>query len=47
MPQMGRLNSMVGGGAWCPARVISNQTKEWLEVNLVMGQMVARVITQG
>merc|ERR1712212_897340 len=47
MPQMGRLNSMVGGGAWCPAKVISNHSKEWLEVDMVREQMVTGVIIQG
>ena len=47
MPQMSRLNSMVGGGAWCPAKVISNHSMEWLEVDLRRRQMVTGVITQG
>ena len=38
---------MVGGGAWCPARVISNQSREWMEVDLGREQMVTGVITQG
>ena len=38
---------MVGGGAWCPARVISNQSREWIEVDLGREQMVTGVITQG
>ena len=47
MPQMGRLNSMVGGGAWCPARVISNKSREWMEVDLGRDHLVTGVITQG
>ena len=47
MPQMGRLNSMVGGGAWCPAKVISNHSMEWLEVDLGRRQLVSGVIIQG
>ena len=47
MAQMGRLNSILGGGAWCPASVISNHSMEWLEVDLGREQMVTGVITQG
>ena len=47
LPQMGRLNSIVGGGAWCPSNVISNDSIEWLEVDLGREQMVTGVITQG
>jgi len=46
-PQMGRLNSVTGGGAWCPAKVVNNKSREWLEVDLGSKQTVTGVITQG
>ena len=44
---MVRLNSVAGGGAWCPSKTISNQSKEWLEVDLGRQYTVTGVITQG
>ena len=45
----GRLGTERGGGAWCPANLISrdNSGQEWLEVDLGRDTMVTGVITQG
>ena len=39
-PTMGRLRSSAGGGAWCPASMVSNYSTEWLEVNLEKKKMM-------
>ena len=45
----GRLGTERGGGAWCPANLISrdNSGEEWLQVDLGTDTMVTGVITQG
>ena len=44
----GRLGTERGGGAWCPAQLISEQSsEEWLEVDLGQETVVTGVITQG
>ena len=45
----GRLGTERGGGAWCPANLISrdNSREEWLQVDLGTDTMVTGVITQG
>ena len=45
----GRLGTERGGGAWCPASLVSEETgvEEWLEIDLGREQVVVGVITQG
>lgn len=44
----GRLGTERGGGAWCPAQLISEHSgEEWLEVDLGQETVVTGVITQG
>ena len=44
----GRLGTERGGGAWCPAHLISETSeREWLEVELAGDSLVTGVITQG
>ena len=44
----GRLGTERGGGAWCPAHLISRASEqEWLEVELARESLVTGVITQG
>ena len=44
----GRLGTERGGGAWCPAHLISRASDhQWLEVELATEMMVTGVITQG
>ena len=44
---MGRLRSVDGGGAWCPATMVSNFSKEWLEVDLEKKMMITGISLQG
>ena len=46
---MGRLNSELRGGAWCPRSFISQETglQEFLEVDLLQEHTITGVITQG
>ena len=46
---MGRLNAEAGGGAWCPAQVVTNTSRpEWLMVDLGEAEVrVTGVIVQG
>ena len=46
-PAMGRLRSVEGGGAWCPATMVSNYSKEWLEVDLEKKMMITGISLQG
>ena len=46
-PDMGRLHSVEGGGAWCPATMVSNNTKEWLEVDLEKKMIITAISLQG
>ena len=44
----GRLGTERGGGAWCPAHLISRASDQaWLEVELARDSLVTGVITQG
>ena len=45
----GRLGTERGGGAWCPASLVSEETgmEEWLQIDLGREQVVVGVITQG
>ena len=45
----GRLGTERGGGAWCPANLVGEETgiMEWLQVDLGRKQVVVGVITQG
>ena len=45
----GRLGTERGGGAWCPASLVTEETgvKEWLQIDLGREQVVVGVITQG
>ena len=43
----GRLGTERGGGAWCPAELVSPGVDEWLEVSLGSEQNVAGVVIQG
>ena len=45
--RLARLNSSEGGGAWCPSSVLTNTSREWLEVDLGREMMVTGIITQG
>eukprot|EP00092_Neocalanus_flemingeri_P009618 GFUD01010354.1.p1 GENE.GFUD01010354.1~~GFUD01010354.1.p1 ORF type:complete len:424 (+),score=128.92 GFUD01010354.1:116-1387(+) len=44
-----RLNSEVGGGAWCPRSVIRSQDdlKEYLEINLLVDHVITSMVIQG
>ena len=44
-----RLGTERGGGAWCPASLVSEMTgvQEWLQIDLVREQVVVGVIIQG
>ena len=44
---MGRLHSTEGGGAWCPATMVTNYTKEWLEVDLEKKMIITAISLQG
>jgi len=46
-PAMGRLHSAEGGGAWCPANMVTNNTKEWLEVDLEKKMIITAISLQG
>ena len=46
-PSMGRLRSTEGGGAWCPATMVSNYSKEWLEVDMEKKMMITGISLQG
>ena len=45
----GRLGTERGGGAWCPASLVTEETgmEEWLQIDLGREQVVVGVITQG
>ena len=45
----GRLGTERGGGAWCPASLVTEETgiMEWLQIDLGREQVVVGVITQG
>ena len=45
----GRLGTERGGGAWCPAGLVSEETglDEWLEIDLGRELVVTGIITQG
>jgi len=36
-----------GGGAWCPATMVTNYTKEWLEVDLEKKMIITAISLQG
>jgi len=48
-PAKGRLNSEVGGGAWCPRSVIGNRDglKEYLEIDLLVDHLITSMVIQG
>jgi len=46
-PAMGRLHNAEGGGAWCPANMVTNTTKEWLEVDLEKKMIITEISLQG
>jgi len=46
-PAMGRLHNAEGGGAWCPAIMVTNNTKEWLEVELGKKMIITGISLQG
>ena len=43
----GRVGSERGGGAWCPASLVEQESKEWLEVELAKAARVTGLATQG
>jgi len=43
----GRVGSERGGGAWCPASLVEEESKEWLEVELSKVARVTGLATQG
>ena len=45
--RLGRLNREEGGGAWCPASVLTNTSREWLQVEVGREVLVTGVISQG
>ena len=45
--ERGRLNAEHGGGAWCPKSFISQESREYLEIDLGEEHTVTGVITQG
>ena len=44
---MGEIRSVDGGGTWCPATLVSNYSKEWLEVDLEKKMMITGISLQG
>ena len=44
---MGRLHGDDGGGAWCPSRVLTNNSMEWIQVELGSKVLVTGVVVQG
>ena len=44
---MSRIRQDIRGGAWCPASAISNESKEWLEVNLKSNYRITGIETMG
>ena len=42
-----RLHGDDGGGAWCPSRVLTNNSVEWIQVELWTKVLVTGVIVQG
>ena len=45
--ERGRLNHDHGGGAWCPKNFVSQDSSEFLEIDLIEEHTVSGVITQG
>ena len=43
----GRVGWERGGGAWCPASLVQEESKEWLEVELAKAARVTGLATQG
>ena len=43
----GRVGSERGGGAWCPASLVEQESREWLEVELAKAARVTGLATQG
>ena len=43
----GRVGWERGGGAWCPASLVEEESKEWLEVELLKAARVTGLATQG
>ena len=45
----GRLGTERGGGAWCPASLVSHNTgrEEWLQIDMGREVVVTGIITQG
>jgi len=48
-PSKARLNSEMGGGAWCPRSPVSGltETPEWIQVDLGAEHIITGLITQG
>lgn len=48
-PHLARLNSEVGGGAWCPSPQLDmdNSGSEWIQVNLNQSFVITAIATQG
>ena len=46
-PAMGHLHSTEGGGAWCPAFMVTNHSKEWLQVDLQEKMIITGISLQG
>jgi hypothetical protein len=43
----GRLGWERGGGAWCPAGLVEEESREWLEVELGRPALLTGLVTQG
>ena len=43
----GRVGSERGGGAWCPGSLVSEESEEWLEVELGQEARITGLVTQG
>jgi discoidin domain receptor family protein 2 len=48
-PNIGRLNTEAGGGAWCPKSQIenTNESAEYLEIDLLSDHIISSVLIQG
>eukprot|EP00094_Tigriopus_californicus_P003760 TCALIF_03618-PA protein Name:"Similar to DDR2 Discoidin domain-containing receptor 2 (Homo sapiens)" AED:0.23 eAED:0.23 QI:0/0.5/0/0.66/1/1/3/0/434 len=46
-PNHGRLNSEVGGGAWCPKYLVHNRSEQFLEIDLEKPHRITGILTQG
>lgn len=46
-PNHGRLNSEVGGGAWCPKYLVHNRSDQFIEIDFESPHIITAILTQG